>query len=227
MSFERRNFLKLGTVGVAAAMATPTYAFNDDSTAKGKGSLQGDCSWIRLEGQLKAGHMVMEARAFEEGKDRTVIVHSKLDSVDLYSGMFSHDLESSIFAVFRDTDHSTSVLLSNTDNSKIARLLVWNDSAAPGVFEIDKDKFMDSENLNASLHNPQGTTVVDVLGKRKKPEFAWRELEAVFGDDPALNQFMRGDKSRHHPAKGNLLAFGCHIIMSLPSSTLALFWEAR
>jgi hypothetical protein len=51
MTFERRDFLKLGPVGMAAAMATPAYAFNNDSAAKGKGSLQGDCSWIRLEGQ--------------------------------------------------------------------------------------------------------------------------------------------------------------------------------
>lgn len=225
MTFERRDFLKFGTVGMAAAMATPANAFNDDSAAKGKGSLQGDCSWIRLEGQLKAGHMIIEARSFDEGKDRAVIVRSKLDGVDLYSAMFSHDLESSIFAVFRDTDHSTSVLLSNTDDRKFARLLVWNDTAAPGVFEIDKEKFMDSESLNASIRDPKGAAV-DVLGKRKPPAFTWRELEAVFGDDPALNQFMRGDKSQHHPVKGDLLAFGCHITMSLPSSTLALFWEA-
>jgi hypothetical protein len=136
MTFERRDFLKFGTVGMAAATATPAFAFNDDSAAKGKGSLRGDCSWIRLEGQLKAGHMIIEARSFDEGKDRAVIMHSKLDSVDLYSGMFSHDLESSIFAVFRDNDHSTSLVVSNTDDPKIGRLLVWNDSDAPGVSAI-------------------------------------------------------------------------------------------
>jgi hypothetical protein len=223
MTFERRDFLKFGTVGMAAAMATPAFAFNDDSAAKGKGSLRGDCSWIRLEGQLKAGHMIIEARSFDEGKDRTVIMHSKLDSVDLYSGMFSHDLESSIFAVFRDNDHSTSLVVSNTDDPKIGRLLVWNDSDAPGVFEVNKDKFMDSENLKDSIRDSKGATV-DLVGKRKPPAFTWRELEAVFGDDLALNEFMRGRKSHH---AGGVQEFACRFVSIVPGSTVGLLWQAR
>jgi hypothetical protein len=223
MTFERRDFLKFGTVGMAAATATPAFAFNDDSAAKGKGSLRGDCSWIRLEGQLKAGHMIIEARSFDEGKDRAVIMHSKLDSVDLYSGMFSHDLESSIFAVFRDNDHSTSLVVSNTDDSKIGRLLVWNDSDAPGVFEVNKDKFMDSENLKDSIRDSKGATV-DLVGKRKPPAFTWRELEAVFGDDLALNEFMRGRKSHH---AGGVQEFACRFVSIVPGSSVGLLWQAR
>jgi hypothetical protein len=223
MTFERRDFLKFGTVGMAAATVTPAFAFNDDSAAKGKGSLRGDCSWIRLEGQLKAGHMIIEARSFDEGKDRAVIMHSKLDSVDLYSGMFSHDLESSIFAVFRDNDHSTSLVVSNTDDPKIGRLLVWNDSDAPGVFEVNKDKFMDSENLKDSIRDSKGATV-DLVGKRKPPAFTWRELEAVFGDDLALNEFMRGRKSHH---AGGVQEFACRFVSIVPGSSVGLLWQAR
>jgi hypothetical protein len=223
MTFERRDFLKFGTVGMAAATATPAFAFNDDSAAKGKGSLRGDCSWIRLEGQLKAGHMIIEARSFDEGKDRAVIMHSKLDSVDLYSGMFSHDLESSIFAVFRDNDHSTSLVVSNTDDPKIGRLLVWNDSDAPGVFEVNKDKFMDSENLKDSIRDSKGATV-NLVGKRKPPAFTWRELEAVFGDDLALNEFMRGRKSHH---AGGVQEFACRFVSIVPGSSVGLLWQAR
>jgi hypothetical protein len=223
MTFERRDFLKFGTVGMAAATVTPAFAFNDDSAAKGKGSLRGDCSWIRLEGQLKAGHMIIEARSFDEGKDRAVIMHSKLDSVDLYSGMFSHDLESSIFAVFRDNDHSTSLVVSNTDDPKIGRLLVWNDSDAPGVFEVNKDKFMDSENLKDSIRDSKGATV-NLVGKRKPPAFTWRELEAVFGDDLALNEFMRGRKSHH---AGGVQEFACRFVSIVPGSSVGLLWQAR
>jgi len=227
MTFERRDFLKVGTMGMATAMATPALAFDEESAAKGKGELEGGSSWLRLEGKLKAGHMVIEARSFEEGKDRTVIMRSKLDSVDLYSGMFSYNHERIIFAVFRDNDHSTSIVLSDTDDPKIARLVVWNDSGAPAVFEINKDKFMDSENLNDSIRDAKGT-VVDVVGKRKPPQFTWRELEAVFGDDPALYQFMRGKKTRHNPPKAMLLIeFGCRAVSTIPGSTLALAWQAR
>ena len=220
MTFERRDFLKIGTMGMATAMATPAFAFDDDSPAKGKGELEGGCSSVRLEGQLKAGHMVIEARTFEDRKDRAVIMHSTLNNVDLYSGMFSYDHEKTIFAVFRDNDHSTSLLISNTDDPKIGRLLVWNDSDAPGVFEVDKEKFMSSENLTDTIRDTKGN-VVDVVGKRKPPAFTWRELEAVFGEDPALNEFMRGKKSHH---KGGLREFGCRTASAPRGSTLTLGW---
>jgi len=225
MTFERRDFLKLGTMGMATAMATPAFAFDEDSPAKGKGELGGGYSSVRLEGQLKAGHIVIEARSFEEGKDRSVIAHSKLDGVDLYSGMFSYDRDRTLFAIFRDSDHSTSIVVSNTDDPKIGRLTVWNDSGAPGVFEINKEKFLESENPNDGIRDVKGN-VVDVLGKRKPPAFTSRELEAVFGDDPALLQFMRCRKSHHHPAKTELQAFACHVGSSVPGSTLTLYWQA-
>jgi len=225
MTFERRDFLKLGTVGMVTAMATPSFAFDEDSPAKGKGELEGGYSSVRLEGQLKAGHMVIEARSFEEGKDRAVTAHSKLAGVDLYSGMFSYDRDKTLFAIFRDSDHSTSIVVSNTDDPRIGRLTVWNDSGAPGVFEINKESFLDSENPNDGIRDVKGNAV-DVLGKRKPPVFTWRELEAVFGDDPALLQFMRGNKSHHHPAKTELLAFACHVGSLVASSTLGLFWQA-
>ena len=227
MSLERRDFLRIGTMGMATSMATPAFAFDEDSASKSKGELEGGSSWLRLEGQLKAGHMVIEARSFEEGKDRTVIMHSKLDSVDLYSSLFSYDYERTIFAVFRDNGHSTSIVVSDTDDPKIGRLIVWNDSGAPAVFEVNKDKFMESENLNDSIRDAKGT-VVDVVGKRKPPQFTWRELEAVFGDDPALYQFMRGRKTHHNPPKAHLLIeFICRLVSTMPGSTLPLAWQAR
>ena len=225
MTFERRDFLKLGTMGMATAMATPAFALDEDSPSKGKGTLEGACASVKLEGQLKAGHMIIEARSFDEGNDRAVIANSKLASVDLYSGMFSYDHDRTIFAVFRDNDHSTSIVVSNTDDPKIGQLTVWHDSSAPGIFEINKEKFLNSAKADEPIRDVKGT-VVDVVGKRKPAVFTWQELEAVFGDDPALLQFMRGNKSRHHPAKGELLAFSCHIGSYVAGSTLALFWQA-
>jgi hypothetical protein len=222
MTFERRDFLKLGTMGMATAMATPAFAFDEDSPAKGKGELEGGCSSIRLEGQLKAGHIVIEARAFEDGKDRTMIMHSTLNNVDLYSGVFSYDLEKAVFAVFRDNGHSTTLLVSNTDDPKIGRLIVWNDSEAPGVFEVNKEKFMSSENVKDIIRDVKGN-VVDVMGKRNSPAFTWRELEAVFGDDPALNEFMRGRKSHH---KGGVIEFACRVVSAPAGSTSSIGWYA-
>src|ERR1700733_12785339 len=108
---ERRNFIKIGTMGMATALATPAFALNDDSRGKSKGTLEGGSSWLNLDGQLKVGRMTLEARAFEEGKDRAVIIHSTVYStaakIDLYSAMYSYDSERTIFAVYRDNDHCT------------------------------------------------------------------------------------------------------------------------
>jgi hypothetical protein len=226
MTCERRDFLKAGTMGMVTAMAIPAFAFDEDSASKGKGELEGGCSSLRLEGQLKAGHIVIEARSFEEGPDRAVVMRSKLDGVDLYSSMFSYDHDKTVFAVFRDNDHSTFILISNTDDPKIGRLTVWNDYGAPGVFEINKEKFLESSNINDGIRDIMGT-VVDVVGKRKPPAFNSQELEAVFGDDPALLQFMRGNRSRHHPAKGELFAFGCHAVSRITGTPLPLAWQAK
>ncbi len=226
MTFERRDFLKVGTMGMVTAMATPAFALDEESAAKGKGELEGGCSSLRLEGQLKAGHIVIEARSFEEGPDRAVVMRSKLDGLDLYSSMFSYDHDKTVFAVLHDNDHSTFVLISNTDDPKIGRLTVWNDSGAPGTFEINKEKLLESANVNDGIRDVKGT-VVDVVGKRKPPAFTWQELESVFGDDPALLQFMRGSRSRHRPAKGELHAFACHVVTHFTGIPLPLAWQAR
>jgi hypothetical protein len=223
MTFERRDFLKLGTMGMATAMATPAFALDEDSPSKGKGTLEGACASVRLEGQLKAGRMIIEARAFEDGKDRTVITHSTLNNIDLYSGTFSYDHEKTVFVVVRDNDHSTSVLLSNTDDPKIGRAVVWNDSDAPGVFEFNKEKLLESGNLKDSIREGKGNAL-DVLGKRKPPAFTWRELEDVFGDDPALNDFTHGKRSRHHPAKTELQASFCHFAIMIPGYAGSVGW---
>jgi hypothetical protein len=170
--------------------------------------------------------MTLEARAFEDGRDRAVIINSTLAGVDLYSSMFSYDHDKSVFSVFRDNDHSTSVFLSNTDDSKTGRLVLWNDSDPPAAFELDKRKFITSENLQDSVRDAK-SAVVDVLGKRKPPAFTWRELEAVFGDDRALNEFMRGEKSHHDSPPGDVVDWICRLLSLLPGSTLALAWQAK
>jgi hypothetical protein len=199
-------------------------AYVRSSAGAASGEFEGGTGSLRLEGRLKAGVLKLEAQDFIEGKDRALIIQARLDSLKMYCAMFSYDHDRTVFALVRDNDHSTTLVLSNTDDLKIGRLVVWNDVEVPESFRVDKDKFMDKQNLKESILDGKGKTL-DVLGKRKPPEFTLEELEAVFGNDPALQEFMRGKRSAHHPLPSNrLAAWGCDVLSTLPGSLFGLVW---
>jgi hypothetical protein len=189
------------------------------------GELQTGSGTLHLEGRLKSGVLTLEAQDFLDRADRSVIVRGRLESTDLYSAMFSYKKDLTVFALFHDNDHSTTVVLSNSDESKIGRLVVWNDNETPKILSIDKNKIMGTDDLKdiADLNGK----FPDLVGKRKPSSFTWRELESVFGSDPALLAFMRGRKSTHYPREDDkLLEWTCRLLSMVPGSTLALVWRA-
>src|SRR6266436_4245700 len=219
MTFERRDFIKTTATGLAFGLVKPGMAY-----AQSSGEFEGGTGSLRLEGRLKAGVLKLEAQDFVEGKDRALIIQATLDSVKLYCALFSNYSDRTVFALLRDHDHSTTLVLSDTDDPKIGRLVVWNDVEVPESFRVDKDKFMDTKNLKESILDGKEKTL-DVLGKRKPPEFTLEELEAVFGSNPALLEFMRGKRSAHHPLPSNKLAASfCDILSTLPGSLFGLAW---
>jgi len=168
----------------------------------------------------------LDAQDFLVRADRSVIVRGRFNSTELYSAMFSYQKDLTVFALFHNNDHSTTVVFSNTDEAKIGRLVVTNDNETPKIFSIDKNKIMGADDLK-DITDLDGK-VPDLLGKRKPPPFTWRELESVFGSDPALLAFMRGRKSTHRPVEEDkLLDAACRLQSMVPWSTLALFWLAR
>jgi len=226
MTLERRDFLKTTTSGLAFGLvkAGMTYA---QTSGPASGEFEGGTGSLRLEGRLKAGVLKLEAQDFIEDNDRALIIQAKLDAVKLYGAMFSYDRDRTVFALLRDNDHSTTLVLSDTDDPKIGRLVVWNDTEVPENFRVDKDKFMDTKNLKASILDGREKSL-DVLGKRKPPEFTLEELEAVFGSNAALLEFMRGKRSAHHPLPANKLAASfCDIVSTLPGSLFGLAWYGR
>ncbi len=224
MTFERRDFIKTTTTGLAFGLVKPGMAYVQTSAVAASGEFEGGTGSLRLEGRLKAGVLKLEAQDFIEGKDRALIIQAGLDSLKLYCAMFSYDHDRTVFALVSDNNHSTTLVLSDTDDPKIGRLVVWNDLEVPESFRVDKDKFMDKQNLKESILDGKGKTL-DVLGKRKPPEFTLQELEAVFGSHPALLEFMRGKKSAHHPLpSGKLAAWVCDVLSALPGSLFGLVW---
>jgi hypothetical protein len=139
--------------------------------------------------------------------------------------MFSHQ-DLTVLALFHDHHHSTTVVLSDSDDAKIGRLVVWNDNQTPQIYNIDKNKIMGTE-YSKDIVDVTGKTP-DLVGNRKPPAFTWQELEGVFGSDPALLAFMRGKKSTHHPHEENkLLEWICRLLSMVPGSTLSLVWLGR
>ena len=186
MDLERRGFLK-ATSGLALGLSTLDEAMaqpHDDV----KGELQSGSGTLHLEGKLKSGTLTLEAQDFLDRDDHSVVVHGRLNSTDLYSAMFSYQSDSTVFALFHDNNHSTTIVLSNTDDAKIGRFVVWHDNDIPKIHNVDKNNIMATDDLK-NIKDLDGNEP-DLVGKRKPPAFTWRELESVFGSDPALVAFM-------------------------------------
>jgi hypothetical protein len=217
MELERRGFLR--AVGsLALGCGNCTMAFGQTST----GELEMGSGSVHLEGRLKSGLLVLDAQDFLDRADHSVVVRGKLDTMGLYSAMFSHQKDLTVFALFRDNDHSTTVVLSDSEEAKIGHLVVWNDNQTPQPYKIDKSKIIGikdpSDIVDVNSKRP------DLVGKRRAAAFTWQELENVFGSDPALLVFMRGKKSTHYPR--DLDEWVCHLLCMVPGSTLSLFWRA-
>jgi len=221
MKFERRDFLRTATSGLAFGLASCGQALAQNST----GELRGGSGSLSLEGRLKAGILRMELQDFIDRADRAAVVRGTLGTTRLYSAMFNYEKDSTIFALFHDNDHSTTIILSNLDDPQIGRLVIWNDRDTPQISSIDKAKIMAADEPK-DIVDVTGN-IPDFVGKRKPPAFTWRELESVFGSDPALLAFMRGEKSTHHPREDKkLLDWMCRLLSMVPGSLLSPIWEA-
>lgn len=223
MAIERRDFIKSGFVGLSAGLMGVELA-NAQSSGHSTGVFEGGTGCVRVSGQLKAGVLTVEAQDFVKEGDRCLVMNGRLAKTDLYCSMFSYKDEETIFVVLRSNGHKTSVLLSDSDDPKIARLVAWNDLEAPNTFRIDKEKFMETQKLKEAVLEGKGDSV-DLVGKRNPPQFTLSELEAVFGDNEALNDLMRGHRSHHNlRADNKLLEFLCFLISTLPGSLTGLAW---
>jgi hypothetical protein len=221
MELERRCFLR-AIGGLALGWANREVAFGQTS----KGELEAGGATLHLEGKLQSVLLTLNAQDFLDRADHSVIVRGSLGSRKLYSAMFSYKYDSTVFALFHDTGHSTTVVLSDSEDAKIGRLVVWNDNQAPHIYSIDKNKIMEAEDLK-DIVDVNGKRP-NLVGKRAQAAFTWKDLESVFGSDPALQEFMRGKKSTHHPREEDkLLEWACRLLSIIPGSTLSLFWLGR
>jgi hypothetical protein len=227
MKLKRRDFLKGASTGVVFGFAKYGEPVRETSS----GQLQSGSGSLYLKGQLKSGVLTLEAQDFLDRADHCVIMRGTAEptgsthSTELYSAMFVHDRDLTVFALFHESGHSTRVVCSDSADARIGRVVVWNDAEAPQTFDIDKSKIMSASSVQ-EITDINGK-IPDLEGKRNPPAFTWRELESVFGSDPALLEFMRGRKSTHQPPeKDKVSEWICRLLSWVPGSTLSLAWEA-
>lgn len=220
MKVERRDFLKTAMTGLAFRLASHGRALGQ-SSSKASGELRAGSGSLYLEGKLKTGVLKLEAQDFLDRADRSVILRGRLESTELYSGMFSYQKDLTVFALFQDHDHSTIVVLCNSDKVKIGRAVVWNDGETPQVLDFEKAKILAADKAQ-EIADINGK-VPDYTGRRKPPAFTSMELETVFGSDPELLAFMRGRKSTHRRREDD--EWMCWLLSNVPGSTLTLVWR--
>src|SRR5262249_10622229 len=154
-------------------------AFTQTSSPATGGRLKGSTGSLYLEGKLKSGTLKLDVEDFVDGYDRALIARGTFNSQILYRSMFCYNHDRQVLARLGDDDHSTTLLLSDSDNPEIGYLTVWNDTAPPQNFRINKKRFMETLNQKDSIEGD--ASGFDVVGRRKPPNFTSDELEMVFG----------------------------------------------
>jgi hypothetical protein len=222
MTFERRDFLKIGSAGLAAGLVNSGLRAAQAATPAVKGELESGTGSLRLEGHLKSGLLQIEMQDFVQGLDRTVIGNGRFNSRKFHNAVFSYNRDHTVFVILADENHSTTLVLSDSDVPEIGRVTIWHDSGAPQSFRVKKGNFV----ANDAIVDEKGTRI-DLVGKRKPLDFTARELEEVFGSDPALLKFRRGMAIAHNSSADiKLYDWICRFLSAVLGSIISIHWEA-
>jgi hypothetical protein len=223
MTFERRDFLKIGSAGLAAGLVNSGLRAAQAAAPAVKGELESGTGSLRLEGHLKSGLIQIEMRDLVQGLDRTVIANGRFNSRKFYNAVFSYNRDHTVFVILADENHSTTLVLSDSDVPEIGRVTIWHDSGAPQSFRVKKKDFV----ANDAIVDEKGARI-DLVGKRKPLDFTPRELEEVFGNDPALLKFRRGIAIAHNPSPDTKLSdWICRLLSAILGIVLVIHWEAN
>jgi hypothetical protein len=222
MLFERRDFLKIGSSGLAAGLVNSGLRAAQAAAPAVKGELEGGTGSLHLEGHLKSGLLQIEMQDFVQGLDRTVIGNGRFNSRKFHNAVFSYNRDRMVFVILADENHSTTLVLSDSDVPEIGRVTIWHDSGAPQSFRVKKGEFV----VNDAVVDEKGTRI-DLVGKRKPLDFTARELEEVFGNDPALLKFRRGMPIAHNASRNMSLSdWFCVLLSTILGTIIPLSWEA-
>ena len=196
--------------------------------AKPASQLSAGASSIKLSTVLKAGTLNVDAQEFTNQGDRTVVARASIGRSDLYRAFFSHDDDTTVFAVISDNGITTRVSLQDhPKRASVGIVNIWNDGAAEQSFDINIKKFMKTRDPKASVITSRGAPL-DLVGKRKPPAITSAEIVKAFANTGAFRGFMRGEE--HHESilarsRGGV-NWKCAWICLIPACGLScLFWK--
>ena len=241
MNFKRRDFLRMGTAGVAGGLVSSELVFGqgtdkDEKKPERPAELKSGTGSLHLFLKLKAGllDMVFDDASF--GKDHALVARgtfrkSNGDTITLYRSLFSVESSQQVFACIGDDAHRTSVLLARTEDSNIESLTVWNDEEAPRSYRIDKQKFLDAARENKGLPPKPADYIVDATGgvpnlqgSRPKLEISPGELEEALENSRDYLLFRRGTRPPRQHA--SMLEFECGFLEIVLSLLFGVDWDS-
>jgi hypothetical protein len=240
MSFERRDFLRLGAAGFAGSLLVAESAFSqgkddEDRKSSATAELRSGSGSLSVDLRLRSGTLELQYEEFSHGKDRALIAHGSFaphsgSKIKIYRSYFSANGAQQVFARLGDGDHWTSLMLARTEDANVESLTVWNDDKAPGSFRIDKNKFLAGANVPGGpkpeeyiLDNRGGS--LDLKGSRTPPDVTAEDLEDALDNNRDYLAFRRGSRPPHQHA--TMVDFVCgYLVIAVPGGKFFIIaWE--
>ncbi len=225
MSMVRRDFVKIGAAGFAG-LVLPQASFGQKSEPasgkRGTADLETGATTITLAAELRTGSIRLHAQRFEAGKDRAMVSRGNFqptngEKIELYRAYFRANGGRQVLARLDDNDHSTALVLSNSEDANLYHLTVWNDAKAPQTFRVDSRELRETQRVPGEL-------AAALAGQRKPPDITLEDMENAFASDPDYIAFTRGKTLPHQHAK--IVDFACFLVLlRVPGGAAYSFWE--
>jgi hypothetical protein len=222
MSIVRREFVKIGAAGIAAAFLPTSKTFGQESSAERKSGtavaeLRSGSGSLYLEGRIAGGLLKLRIEDFIQAHhpshDRALVAQGTFESsngkpLKLYRSYFSCNHGRQVFLRLEDGEYSSTLVFSDTEDSNLEYLTAWSDDEAPQQFKIDPKKYFETRDQKKSILSDNADKLDGAqVGRRKPPAITQEDFENTFGNSEAFLEFMRGKKvtSQHAIAQ----AFSC------------------
>jgi hypothetical protein len=248
MNFERRNFLRVSTAGLAgtvfnleSALAqevqrpekSPGPDAQHQDTSRKRAEFRSGSGSLSLYLKLNSGTLDVHADNFNRGRDAGAILAgtftpSKGDAVALYRSYFCVDGARQVFCRLGDDDHWTSLVLATTADADVYSLTLWQDAGLPEMFRFSKKAFLAVASA-PGRPDPQKYILDDrgpalkPDGSRKPPNITMEELINVLDDDRDYLAFVRGKRLSHQHATHAV--FACFFYTKVFDAILGPVWE--